>query len=204
METVLVIPLYLVILSGIFWVGDLALLRSKSTFFDRFSAWSSGNRHDESSSSDLQNVLKQNFLNASKVGDQQVDEIRLKSKSSGQAWSSIAGASARVSIEPPVWTQGWRKVGLIMMEKEAAELKKTSFQSREIDSGWMHQVIMRTSDQYRDKVKPKDLAEKMEWLTRVYDSPWPDSWTKENNPSVSGGSPCMKYERHNKYVDWSE
>ena len=204
METVLVIPLYLVILSGIFWVGDLSLLRSKSTFFDRFSAWSSGNRHEESSSSDLQNVLKQKFLNTSKVGNQQVDDIRLKSKSSGQAWSSIAGASATVSIEPPVWTLGWRKVGLIMMEKDAAELKKTSFKSREINSGWMHQVIMRTSDKYRDKVKPKDLAEKMEWLTRVYDSPWPNSWTKESNSSVSGGSPCMKYERHNKYVDWSE
>ena len=49
METVLVIPLYLVVLSGIFWVGDLALLRSKSTFFDRFAAWSSGNRFARSS-----------------------------------------------------------------------------------------------------------------------------------------------------------
>ena len=204
METVLIIPLYLVALSGIFWVGDLALLRSKSTFFDRVSAWCSGNRHDEKSSSSIQNDLKQNFLEASKVGDQQVDYVRLRPKASGQAWSFIAGASVTVSAEPPVWTQSWYKVGLLMMESPDQELKKRSFRSREVESEWMHQTLMRTSDKYRDSVTPKQLAEKMEWLNRVYGSPWPDSWTQVNSPSVSGGSPCMKYERHNKYVDWSE
>ena len=204
METVLIIPLYLVALSGIFWVGDLALLRSKSTFFDRVASWCSGNRHDEKSSSAIQNDLNQNFLEASKVGNQQVDQIRLRSKGSGEAWSFIAGASVTVSAEPPVWTQGWRQVGMLMMGEQDRKLEKRSFQSRETDSEWMHQTLMRTSDKYRDSVTPKQLAEKMEWLNRVYASPWPDSWTQENSPSVSGASPCMEYERHNKYVEWSE
>lgn len=204
METVLVIPLYLLVLSGIFWVGDLALLRSKSTFFDRFAAWCSGNRHDGNSSSGIKGELKDNFLETSKVGDQEVDNVQLRSKSSGKAWSFIAGATVTVSAEPPVWTQGWRKVGAMMLEEEVQELKKTSFRSREIDSGWMHQTLMRTDDKYRDSVKPKDLAEKMEWHTKVYGSPWPEEWTGSSNPSVSGGSPCMEYDRHSMYVTWSE
>ena len=203
METVLVIPLYLVILSGIFWVGDLALLRSKSTFFDRVAAWSSGNRFANGSQSSIKSGLEQNFLQASKVGDQHVDKVNT-AKGSSSAWSAIAGASTTVSIEPPVWTQGWRRVGVAMMETEAAELKKTSFRSREVEADYMHRTLMRTKDSYRDKAKPRALAEQMEWMSRVHMAPWPTEWTKEISSPVSGGKPCLNYDRYMMYVTWSE
>jgi len=203
METVLVIPLYLVILSGIFWVGDLALLRSKSTFFDRVAAWSAGNRFAQGSQSGIKSSLEQDFLQQSQVGDQQVEKVRT-TKGSSPAWSGIAGAATTVALEPPVWTQGWRRVGVAMMEKEVDELKKTSFRSREIDDDYLHRTIMRTTDSYRDKVKSRALGEQMAWLNRVYMGSWPTEWTKEVSQSVSGGNPCLKYDRHMMYVLWSE
>lgn len=203
METVLVIPLYLVVLSGIFWVGDLALLRSKSTFFDRFAAWSSGNRFANTSQSGIKSDLEQSFLQASRVGDQHVDKVNTAKRPSS-VWSAIAGAAATVSVEPPVWTRGWRQAGVTMMESNAAELRRTSFRSREVDDSFLHRALMRTDDTYRDEVKPRELGEKMEWLTRVYMSQWPTEWMEDTSSSVNGGKPCLNYDRHMMYVVWSE
>lgn len=203
METVLVIPLYLVLLSGVFWLGDLSLLRAKVTFFDRLAAWSSGNRHDGNSGG-LSEQLKQDFLNPAQVGKQEVESVRADSSSSGDAWSRIAGATVEAALEPPVWTQSWRNGGLVMLGEGQDELQRTTLRSREVEEEWMHRVLMRTDQTYREEVTPQTLAEKVEWRSRVYDSPWPSEWTGEQNSSLSGGSPCLEYERHQSYVQWSE
>ena len=83
-------------------------------------------------------------------------------------------------------------------------LQKTTLRSREIKEEWMHRVLMRTNQKYREEVTPQDLAERVEWRSRVYDATWPSEWTGEQNSPVSGGSPCLKYERHQAYVQWSE
>ena len=204
METVLVIPLYLVLLSGVFWVGDLALLRLKSSFFDRFAAWSGGNRHEQSSTSAIKSALEGNFLQASRVGTQRVEKVRTEAKHSGRLWATIAAGTVEVSVEPPVWTQNWRKTGEMMMEQEEQELKRTSFRSRETEAQWLHRTLMRTPDTYRETATPQKLGEQMAWQTQVYGAPWPDAWTKVSNRTVAGGSPCMKYERETMYVQWSE
>lgn len=204
METVLVIPLYLALLSGIFWIGDLALLRSKSTFFDRFAAWGSGNRHQELSSGDSQKFLTDCFLSSSKVGQQRVDSVSTAKSPSAEVWSSIVGASSTVSIEPPVWTDAWRRSALALMEGKDSPLPRTSFRSRETDRALLHRNIMRSPNDFREKSTPQSLAEKQEWLSRVYYSKWPDEWTEQKISSVSGASPCMKYERFGAFVKWSE
>jgi len=209
METALVIPLYLLVLSGIFWVGDLALLRSKSTFFDRFAAWSAGNRHAEGAQSAIRGNLEQNFLQQSRVGDQKVDDVRTAHTPSS-VWSAIAGGTTTVSVKPPVWTEGWRRSGEAMTNGgtsggNAGGANRTSFRSREgVNAEFFHRTLMRTADTYRDEVRPDALAEKLEWRSRVYMAQWPEEWTKENSAGGSGGHPCLKYERHNAYVQWSE
>ena len=208
METVLVIPLYLVLLSGIFWLGDLSLLRAKSTFFDRLAAWSSGNRHEKGSGVQAEQ-LQQDFLNPDQVGKQEVTSVRTDSASSGEAWSRIVSATVEAALEPPLWTQSWRSGGLLMLNSGGSgggeeTLQKTTLRSREIKEEWMHRVLMRTNQKYREEVTPQDLAERVEWRSRVYDATWPSEWTGEQNSPVSGGSPCLKYERHQAYVQWSE
>ena len=207
METVLVIPLYLVLLSGVFWLGDLSLLRAKTTFFDRLAAWSSGNRHEKNSGSPAEQ-LEQDFLNPAQVGKQEVESVRTDSAASGDAWSRIAGATVKAALEPPVWTQSWRSGGSLMLEGGRSggngKLQRTSLRSREIEAEWMHRVLMRSSQTYREEVTPQTLAEKVEWRSRVYDASWPSEWSGEQNSPVSGGSPCLEYERHQAYVQWSE
>ena len=204
METVLVIPLYLALLSGIFWVGDLALLRAKSTFFDRFSAWSSGNRHQRMEGEQSRNFLNGQFLKQSKIGDQTMDSVTAGGNASGNAWLSIFGASGVVSIRPPVWTDAWHRSALLMMEEEDNALQKESFRSREIDAKFPHRVIMREKDSFRENATPRSLAESKSWLHRVYDAPWPSEWTEVKNSTVSGASECRQYERHQAFVQWSE
>ena len=205
LETALVIPLYLALLSGIFWIGDLALLRSKSTFFDRFAAWSSGTRHFPLNAGNSKNILEGMFLKPENVGAQRIENIRNSQKPGADNWSAIRGSAATVSIEPPAWTVGWRKAALTMMETRNSELRKTSFHSREMDaSKEMHRNLMRAENQYREKVTPQTLAEKMEWVSKIYYSPWPTEWTEEKSSSIQDFSPCMKYERHKAFVQWSE
>lgn len=204
METVLVIPLYLALLSGIFWTGDLALLRSKSTFFDRFAAWGSGNRHEILSSGASRSLLNGHFLRFENVGQQSVDSIQTAESPSGNAWTFIAGAFTVVGIEPPVWTDAWRRSALTMLEADDSPLHRTSFRSREIDAAFLHRNIMRVKNDFREKSTPQTLAEKLEWLSKIYYSPWPDEWTERKSAAVSGTSACMKYERHDAFVQWSE
>lgn len=204
METVLVIPLYLALLSGIFWVGDLVLLRVKSTFFDRFSAWSSGTRHQRMEGNQSRSFLNSHFLRQNKVGDQSVDSVSTGGAASGNAWLSIFGASGTVSIRPPVWTDAWHRSALLMMEEKDTALQKESFRSREIDAKFPHRVIMREKDSFRENATPRSLAENKSWLHRVYDAPWPNEWTEVKGSKITGASDCRQYERHQAFVQWSE
>lgn len=204
METVLVIPLYLAFLSGIFWVGDLALLRSKSTFFDRFAAWGSGNRHQVLSGNASKNLLSSFFLNPGKVGQQKIQGIATAQAPSGDTWSSIFGGTTVVSVVPPPWTDGWRRSASAMLKSNGKPLPETFFRSRETNAPFMHRNIMRAKNDFREKSTPQSLAERLEWLTRVYAASWPEEWTKAESPGVKDASACMKYERHKAFVQWSE
>jgi hypothetical protein len=204
METVLVIPLYLALLSGIFWIGDLALLRSKITFFDRFAAWGSGNRHGQRSSGASQDLLEMLFLRSAKVGKQNIVSVNTAGNHPANSWSSIVGASTVVSIEPPVWTDAWRRSALTLAGVDGSSLRRLTFRSREVSAPLLHRNLMRAKNDFREKSTPQTLAERQEWLNRVYGSPWPDEWTERPPSSVSGSNPCLKYERHHAFVQWSE
>lgn len=45
METLLVLPVYLILLGGLFWVGDVAATKSKLLIFDQGNVWAAGTRH---------------------------------------------------------------------------------------------------------------------------------------------------------------
>ncbi len=202
METVLVIPLYLAFLSGVFWLGDLALLRSKSTFFDRLAAWGSGNRRQPFDSQSATGFIQDNFLKFQEVGRQKVSSLRLDRLPGNDEWSALYSSTAEVSIHPPPWTDGWRRAALTMMESSGG-LSPATFRSREINAEFMHRNLMRARNDFREKSTPESLSKNLDWLNKVYASKWPE-WPQLPPSSVSGASPCVRYDRHSAYVQWSE
>ena len=62
METVLVLPLYIAFLSGIFLLGDLTLGRSHLIAADRFGVWLSGTRHAEMKSDEVKEETSEAFF----------------------------------------------------------------------------------------------------------------------------------------------
>ena len=87
MELVIAIPLFVVLLGGTMWVGDIILAKQKLAIADRFAAWSGGNRHRPDKASIKDDIQKLFFPNA-KVGDQRVDRVQYASEPL-KNWSSI-------------------------------------------------------------------------------------------------------------------
>ncbi len=74
METVLAIPLFLVLIGGIFWLGELMLAKHQLAAADRFAAWNAGNRHTNDAG-DIQAKLQDEVFPPERVGDQQIESI---------------------------------------------------------------------------------------------------------------------------------
>ena len=74
METVIAIPLFLVLIGGLFWLGELTLARHRLTASDRFAAWNIGNRHLEGAGS-IQPDLEEHMFNPERVGQQTIVSI---------------------------------------------------------------------------------------------------------------------------------
>jgi len=203
METVLVIPLYLAFLSGVFWVGDLILIRSKLTVSDRVAAWGHGNRHQEMSSGDSKSFLKDRFFNDQAVGsNQQVHEVNVDRQTYG-LWTRLERAAVALAASPPPWTDGWRRASMSFFAVDS-HIDPVTFHSREIADPFMHQVLMRNKNDFRENSTPQSLAENISWYTQVYRDAWPE-WADPNSSSALGGvSPCLQYQRFNSYVQWSE
>jgi len=61
METVIVIPLFIVLIGGTFWLGDLILAKQKLVVADRYAAWNAGNRH-RGGTGGIQGKIKDNLF----------------------------------------------------------------------------------------------------------------------------------------------
>lgn len=78
METIMVIPLFVVLIGGIFWLGELILAKHKLVNADRFSAWTAGNRHADSGAGEIKGKLQENIFPEEQVGDQRVTGVNLQ------------------------------------------------------------------------------------------------------------------------------
>ncbi|MDT8389374.1 MAG: TadE/TadG family type IV pilus assembly protein [Lentisphaeria bacterium] len=78
LETIMVIPLFVVLIGGIFWIGELMLAKHKLVNADRFAAWTAGNRHADSGSGAIKGTLQQHIFPEEQVGDQRVTDVKLQ------------------------------------------------------------------------------------------------------------------------------
>jgi hypothetical protein len=99
METVIVLPLFMVLMGGIMWSGQLIYDKQNLIIADRYVAWNYGNRFAQNYSD-----VQSRFFNESTPDT--VASINPVETASSPWWHEVHGAVA-LNATMPVWTKGW-------------------------------------------------------------------------------------------------
>jgi hypothetical protein len=120
LETVIVIPLYMMLLGGMLWIGELMMAKQKLVIADRYAAWNIGNRYRELPDTVglKQEVQDRFFVNNEATVHAFGDNI----SPPPNKWAVRASAGVPVdSIPMPLWIQGFLAVGETMWQVADAE-----------------------------------------------------------------------------------
>jgi hypothetical protein len=201
METILVLPLYIVLIGGIFWLGDLILAKQKLVMADRYAAWNHGNRQR---AGNIQDELQQSLFAPSRVGNQPIQGVALRKSGESSDWTGAAGATVKLKVMMPGWTRSWTSLTM-MWDKEPA-LDSTTLLGRDVDDE-LHHVLLRRTQYGINGVRtwqPGQLADGA-WASKVYQGKWPSVANFGGGGGGDGSPPSVKeYKRFGKYDDWSE
>lgn len=208
METILVIPLYIAFLSGIFLLGDLELGRNHLIAADRFAVWMSGTRHTEMESDEVKKETSEAFFPADHfAGGTKVDSLRTNPENVN--WYAIVRGGTRLKMALPQWAVGCRKgvlrvladIGASPDEKMWDDL---SFKAREIEENDTHTVMMRAKYEEREKTA-RELAQDAPVWYREYRTAYVD---REGVPNDTPSSLIVcegaEYIRLVEYERWSK
>lgn len=161
METILVIPLYIAFLSGIFLLGDLELGRNHLIAADRFGVWTSGTRHAETESDETKKKTSEAFFSEKQFAEgTEVESLLLNPEDAG--WYSIVRGGVKLKMVLPQWAVGCRKGALQVLADIGTSPEKEmwddiSFKAREIEDNYTHTVLMRAKYDEREK-SARELA----------------------------------------------
>lgn len=210
MELVIAIPLFVVLLGGMMWLGDLALAKHKLVSADRLAAWNRGNRHEQPALGKVQSDLQKWLFPAARVGKQPLSAIR-ELAGANRLWSEGRGATAVLRPAMPEWVRGWLRAGVSW---EGARQPATTVQllGRDVDGDGHHRVLTRTRagvpSAFPRNWTARALAdEQRPWSPYVVQEPWPENldtivasgWSHPGAPQGYRHQP-----RYGQYRNWSE
>ena len=221
METLLVLPVYIVVLSGLFWLGEVSLTRLALTHGERLLLWQTGNRNggSEVPASEvfrfLQSSSAQNKLGV--VGSYSGFEgTSAQDKTAAAGWGRILSMYATVDLTRSAWSfgssdfivgsffSGIRKNAVSQNLQVLARSKEENGKDTSLPS----MVLFRRGDGKRksdlDSSSPKksSWSENTRW-NQIYLGSWGD-FIKEPQSQGNPSSAVISYSRDNSYVDWSE
>jgi hypothetical protein len=213
METIMVLPLYVVMIGGIFWVGELCLAKNKLVMADRYAAWNAGNRHRVSKGG-IQSEIQNTYFRKDEVGEQPIQMIGYEAWDPLK-WSNPVGAVVLLTVFAPEWTKGWLAgspgwPGVKPPPNSAMQQGRNA-------KGQLSQHVVFMRNRFSDYAyrspywTPKQLADwSLPWLTFVYEEEWPKvSYLHPMDPqslivqTVPPAPPGYLHTRHPAYVDWA-
>ena len=214
MELVISVALFVVMIGGTMWLGDIILAKCKLVSSDRYAAWNAGNRHMLAKGRIVADI-QDNLFPFDRVGDQRVEDIEYE-RGDPALWSTYFGARVDFFMVMPIWTEGWLAAG-VTWEDAPGLARFAAFTGRDPDAAdgpSHHAVRMRTrfSEIAYRTWTPQELADwSMPWDWAVYDEEWPEvddlTGTSEGEltfaPSPPSPPPGIDHERHEPYVEWS-
>ena len=126
METVIALPLYLLLIGGVMWEGQLIYDKQKMVMADRYAAWNLGNRWrspEWNGDPDVAGLKLSTEIQQKFFPDRSLDGITLFTPSmppeSGWIWQSSAGM--QVTAYMPVWALGPIYAGVLAYQASPPE-----------------------------------------------------------------------------------
>lgn len=214
MELVISVALFVVMIGGTMWLGDIILAKCKLVSADRYAAWNGGNRHMLAKGRII-NDIQEYLFPPDKVGDQIVEEVEYE-RGDPALWSAYFGARVDFMMIMPVWTEGWLAAG-VTWDDAPMLAHVAAFTGRDPDAAdgpSHHAVLMRTwfSEIAYRIWTPQELADwSQPWDWAVYDEEWPSvddlTGTSAGELTFAPSPPSpplgIDHERHEPYVEWS-
>ena len=178
METVIAIPLFMIMLGGIFWIGDLTWTRQKLLLADRYLAWNKGMRHDDRGQTDAGTVGGLFFADKSgAVTPGHTLNVLFVDITKQYDWSHAAAGQASAKVKMPDWVYAMINSARVVYKRGGAIDKSAEVRGRERD-GQRHQVVMRTKAEadkgyIRNRYGVDGSAAAVKQWKEITDEKWP-------------------------------
>ncbi len=210
MELVIAIPLFVVLLGGMMWLGDLALAKHKLVSADRLAAWNRGNRQEQPALGEIKSRLQNWLFPAAQVGRQPITAIR-ELAGANRLWSEGRGATAVLRPEMPEWARGWLRAG-VAWDGGRQPATTVQLMGRDVEGDGHHRVLTRTRAgvpaAFPRNWTARALAdEQRPWSPNVYQEPWPENLDSiaASGWSHSGAPQGYRHQpRYGQYRSWSQ
>lgn len=197
METIIAIPLFMILLGGIMWIGDLMVARQKLVIADRYAVWNYGCRYNPGGYD--AGTIHQRFFDSSEY--RQPSDVKTDREEFD--WSLKALGEVRLKMKMPDWTRNMFNAGSIMYGSGVPD-EESELVGRSLGGG--HLVLMRTKAEadpgyIRNKYGVDESGQVATKWTDIYSEKWPfndaDTFACEQ---LDG----QEYRRHDQYVSWSK
>jgi len=167
LETVIAIPLYLLLIGATMWIGQLIYDKQNMVIADRYAAWNVGNRWN--TDMDITAGVQSFFP------DKTHDDVTVivPTTQPGNGWYQEAVAGMSLTATMPSWTAGWIYSAVISYGADSppASVGVTGRDNRDSSGDYCgHVVLMRSpgADPRTNAVAPDDSNISFD-LTPIYD-----------------------------------
>jgi len=178
-ETVLAIPLYMILLCGILWIGDLIVTRQQLVIADRYVAWNKGLRYGDRGQTDVGTVHRLFFADAAGVpsayhrptaSDGRIDQV--------YDWSHKVSGQVRLDMRMPEWTRYLFNAGQVMYDSGVPLEQALAMQGRD-KPDQRHVVLMRTREEaepgyIRNRYGVDNSERVAQQWRQIAEERWPD------------------------------
>jgi hypothetical protein len=179
LETVLAIPLYMILLGGILWIGDLIVTRQQLVIADRYVAWNKGLRYGDRGQTDAGTVHRLFFAEAGgapsayhrpTASEGRVDQV--------YDWSHKVSGQVRLDMRMPEWTRYLFNAGQVMYDSGVPLEQALAMQGRD-KPDQRHVVLMRTREEaepgyIRNRYGVDNSERVAQQWRQIAEERWPD------------------------------
>ena len=197
METLLSLPIYIVMLAGLFWLGESAMARVSLIDGERYILWTSGNRHNSNN-----NVIRHIFYFLDATGDitlrASIDNSNnFPNTSSAYNWGNITQGQLTGNTKRSQWS--WGAAESIRSMHSELSLSETPGQNEEdlIAKGGNVMIFSRRAGNAR-RNGDTSYNSSVDYMTIAG-----STWGTIIQPSVGGVSAISAYARNANFVNWS-
>ena len=197
METLITLPIYIVMLAGLFWLGETALVRLVMVDGENFTLWQAGNRHGGSGAPYIFWFLD-NTKDGVMTAKADIKSNSFTPNSNAYGWGETNSGRLVGRIKRSVWSLGaGEAVRTYFTETSGPEPAGKEFADILGKSGDL-KIFSRAGDGSRAGSSSYDGS-------TVWHSIALGSWDGLINPDSSGSSYSISaYNRNGSYVGWSE